>query len=263
MLGNSAVVAQKELRAYLTTWVSYLLLAVFLEINALFFQSFVEHYQDFSLRALRRQDSALVERLNLIDMIHQPLLANMVILLMFMAPLLTMGAIAGERRHKTLELLLATPVRPWQIVWGKYLALLAMLGASLATTLVFPWILGAHTVVADGSSLDSVTVAVGYAGVFLAAAAFAALGLAASALTHSQILAALLGFALIFILWAIGALVGEGEGLGNRLADYLSVLGHLEGFLRGAPRLRDFIYFLSIIFLGLYFTRRAIAPEGR
>src|SRR6267143_1291283 len=98
----------------------------------------------------------------------------------------------------------------------------------------------------------------GYLGLFLMGAAYMAIGLFISSLTESQVVAALITFVVLLMTWIIGWTASEAEGWTRELVNYLASVSHLDSFSKGTLDLKDVLYFLSIITLGLFATNRAI-----
>ncbi len=259
---NTLAICGKDTRIYLTTWTSYILFGAFLLITAFFFQRLVFEFQFRSMQFMQMQAQNMVDQLNLTDWVMGPLFMNVVVFFLFMLPIMTMRLVAEERRNKTLELLMTSPVRPWEIVIGKYLSGVLIMSIMLALTLVFPLLLstfgGNHV---GDSPLDWQSVSVAYGGMFLLGAAFVAVGLFASSVSDSQIVAVIVGFATLLMFYVIG-LAGRGEEGGwAQFFTYLAITTHLEGFVRGMVRLPDVVYFLSLAFVGLFLTFRMVEAQ--
>ena len=259
---NTLAICGKETRVYLTTWTSYVLFAAFMLITAFFFQRFVIEFQFRSLQFMQMQAQNMIDQLNLTDLVMVPVFLNVVVFFLFMLPIMTMRLVAEERRNKTLELLMTSPVRPWEIVAGKYLAALLIMGIMLALTVLFPVLLNQFGATSLGDNpLDWRTVAVSYVGMALLGAAFVAVGLFASSVSESQIVAVLVSFAVLLMFYVIGFASRGEEGFWAQLFTYLSIHTHLEGFMRGLIRLQDVIYFTSLAFMGLFFSFRMIEAQ--
>jgi ABC-2 type transport system permease protein len=259
---NVLTIAGKETRLFLTTWTSYILFGVFSLITAFFFQRLVIEYQYRSMQLMQMQAQNMLDQLNLTDWVVGPLLMNITVFFLFMLPMLTMRLLSEERSRKTLELLMTAPVRPIEIVLGKYLAAVGMMAIMLALTAIFPLLLNIFGSNGAGTApLDWRSVGVGYAGMFLLGCAFIAVGLFTSAITESQVVAVMLGFATLLMFYVIG-LAGRGEsGFWQQLFEYLSISTHLEGFVRGLIRTTDLVYYASIIVMGLFLTYRVVEAQ--
>lgn len=258
---NTLAIAGKETRIYLTTWTSYVLFGAFVLITAFFFQRLMVEYQYRAMQYMQMQQEGMLEQMNLTDWIMGPLFLNITIFFLFMLPIMTMRLIAEERRTKTLELLMTSPVRPVEIVVGKYLSGLVIMSIMLALTLIFPMLLQQFGGSTGQSALDWRSVGTGYIGMFLLGAAFVAVGLFASAISESQIVSVIVGFATLLMFYVIGLAARGQEGMWQTLFQYLAINTHLEAFVRGVIRLTDIIYYLSIVFVSLFLTYRLVEAQ--
>lgn len=258
---NTLTIAAKETRIYFTTWTSYILLGAFVLITAYFFQALVRQFQLLASQYMQMQASWAMDQMNLTDMVMTPLILNMTVFFLFLMPILTMRLVAEERKGRTLELLLTSPVRPLEIVLGKYLAALLMMAVMLGLTLVFPLLLDLFGSSGGESALDWSSTLTGYLGLFLLGAAFIAIGLFTSSVTDSQVVAVVLGFFILLMFFVIGYGAQGQEGFWKEFFQYLGLAGHLESFARGIVRLPAVVYYLSLAFLGLFLTFRVIEAQ--
>jgi ABC-2 type transport system permease protein len=261
-MNNILAIWKKETRIYFTTAVSYVIIGLFAAITAYFFLVLVSMYAQQSTQFMSMQAQQMLERMNFNDQVITPLFANVQVFFIFMLPAVTMRLIAEEKGSKTMQLLMTTPVRPIEIVIGKYLGAATVVGAMLLTTLVFPVILHIYgTGDAGVSPIDWASVATGYLGMFLMGAAGIAIGLCASSITESQVVAILVAFFSLLLFWVIGwAGIGK-EGFWADFFNYVSLSTHMEGFARGMIRSHDIIYYFSVITLGLFLTHRFVEAE--
>jgi len=262
-MGNILAIAGKDARVFLTTWTSYVLFGFFMLITAFFFGALVEQFQLISMQSMQSQQAWMLEQLNLTDMVMGNVFRNVGVFFLFMLPILTMRLLAEERKAKTLELLMTSPVRPLEIVLGKYFAALLIMSMMLALTLIFPVLLTIYGGTAQGgqSALDWHTVGVSYLGMFLLGAAFVAVGLLASAVTESQIVAVIISFAMLLIFFVIGFAARGQQGFWQGFFDYLSITNHLEDFVRGIIKVSSVVYYLSLVFVGLFLTYRVVEAQ--
>lgn len=253
---NSIAIARKELNIYFATPIAYVMFTLFVVIGSYFFLRLLGAYQAASLQYMRFNAPELMNRLNFQDAIFRNLFGNLGVILIFIVPFLTMRLLAEEKRTKTIELLYTTPLSPGDIVFGKYLAAVVILLCALGLTLLYPVLL--QLLAGDGSGVEWRSIATGYLGLFLLGAAYMALGLFVSSLTESQVVAALITFVLLLMTWIIGWAAQETEGVARDVVVYLSSVSHLDTFSRGVLDLKDLVYFLSVIVLGLFATHRAV-----
>jgi ABC-2 type transport system permease protein len=149
-------------------------------------------------------------------------------------------------------LLATSPIRDLEIIVGKWLAAIVLYSCLLLfTALNFAFLF-------KYGNPDWKPLAMGYLGLLLQAGALLAIGTFISTLTKNQIIAGAATFAVELVLWMIGW-VGEYEtATWARVLSYLSVTAHFESFGRGVLDSKDAIFYLSVIFLGLFFTARSM-----
>ena len=255
-------IAVKETRIYLTTATSYVLMAAFLLISAFFFQRLVAEFQYRGLQYMQLQDHGAAQQMNLTDWVMAPLFLNITVFFLFMLPILTMRLLAEERRQKTLELLMTTPVRSIDIVLGKFVAAAFIMVLMLALTSIFPWLLQHYgSASADAPALDWRSIGTSYLGMTLLGSSFVAVGLFASSLSDSQITAVIVSFATLLMFYVIGLAARGQEGFWLALLQYLSIHTHLEGFVHGVIRMTDVVYYLSLSFVGLFLTHQVVEAQ--
>src|SRR5690606_17995743 len=144
--------------------------------------------KDFQLRRLSYAENralALLEQMNLTDLVVGPTFSYVASFFVFLLPVLTMRAFTEERRTGSLQLMLTLPLRGWHLVLGKYAAAWIVMAVMVASTALFPWSL--QTFVAPGDPLDWNTIGTGMLGLVALGSAAVAVGLGASAVTDSPL----------------------------------------------------------------------------
>jgi ABC-2 type transport system permease protein len=182
-----------------------------------------------------------------------PMLFQAAMLLILTIPLLTMRQFAEERRNGTLELLLSTPVDDIAIVLAKFVANLTVIGLLLILLLAFPCTLA---VVAEP---DWGPVFSGYIGLLLLGGALTSLGLAVSALTSNQLIAAVVSLGLFLLLWMAEVLGIFLPAPFDDIAVSLSLDSRFTPFATGAVYASDFGFFLSLGMLGILLCVAALS----
>lgn len=176
----------------------------------------------------------------------------------FLVPALTMRSFAEERTQGTYVLLATRPLTDLQIVLAKYFAAVILVLLALLPTLVYYYSL--YVLGQPEGNIDSGAVAGSYAGLMLLGAAFAAIGIFASSLSKSQVVAFVIAVFLCFFVFsgfeALGRLF-ELQQLGSLLL-YFGMSGHYESMSRGVVDTRDVVYFVSCIALFLALTTYVI-----
>jgi ABC-2 type transport system permease protein len=238
-------VFNRELKAYFSSVLAWVLVSVYLLIVGVIVAFSIEDFADISMMAMQGGRPA-----NAMEQLVPPLLTTMGFLLLFFLPLLTMRLFAEERRSGTLDLLLTYPLTEAQILAGKFMASLTVVGMMLAFTLSGFVMLGRLT------PLDWPALAIGYLGLLLLSAAFLAFGMWASSLTSSQLVASVLTYGGLLILWILSGIDRSGA-LKERFGD-LSALAHLTNLTKGVLDTQDLVYFLALATLFLFLTARVL-----
>ena len=225
-------VFKRDLRSYFTSPLGYVFIAVFLIIANLFFYMY----------NILSQSS---------DMTN--LFANLLFILSFLLPILTMRLFSEELRQKTDQLLLTAPVSIGNVVVGKYLACLAVFVIALLTTLTWPLVVTmyGHPALA--------TIVGNYAALFFAVAAFIAIGLFISSLTESQLIAAVITFAVYLGLYIMASLTsGIENNVVRKIVSWISVFSRYSHLSLGLFSLDDIVYYISLIVIFLFLTDRVL-----
>lgn len=172
----------------------------------------------------------------------RPLFRSLPVLLIFLVAALTMRQWSDEEETGTLEVLLTLPVNPWQLVIGKFLAVMTMVAVALALTLFIP------LTVSFLGNLDWGPVIGGYLAALLLAAAYAAIGLFISSRTNNSLVALILSILVCGAAYLVGtaAVVDAAPGALGSVLRGLGAGSRFDSILRGVIDLRDLVYYLSI-----------------
>jgi ABC-2 type transport system permease protein len=224
-VSGTLAVYQKELATYFRSPIAYFVIAVFMMGTGYFFL-----YNIFLTG-----DATMGETFR-----------NMGVLLLLVIPALSMRLFAAEHSAGTMELLLTLPLKPWQVVLGKYLGavtiLLLMTGATLID-LVPLYLFGRP---------ETTTILSGYVGFVLLGMACLAVGQFFSALTQNQIIAALLTVPVLLGFWFVGHLQSFQTSYALRgLLGYLSFSLHFDAFVQGLVRSEAVTFYLVVCGIAL------------
>jgi len=251
-MSRTFTIAAKELRTYLVSPVAWVVATVFLAVTGLLFYNIVAWYSLQSFQLMQYQGGMeQMAQLNVNRLVFEPTFQNMAVTLLLLVPIVTMRLLAEEKKGRTAQLLFTSPVRLGEIVAGKYLAAVALLSAILLLTLYMPLLVWGF------GSLEWGPIFTGYLGMVLLIGAFVAFGLFASSLTENQIVAAVLTFGILLVFWLLGWASQTGGELA-KVAEHLSIITHLDTFLRGVVELKDVAYYLSVSAFGLFLTHRVL-----
>lgn len=220
---NIWIITRRELRSLFDAPVAYIVIVAFLAVSGwMFFSPFF-----------------LIGRADM-RTFFAPSPFSPSMLLVIMAPAVTMRLIAEERKSGTIELLTTLPITDTQVILGKFFAASGLILAAILSTLVYAI---AITSIGD---LDWGPVVCGYIGLALFAMSMLAVGLAASTFTDDQIVAFIFGFMICAGLYFIYWLQFFMPQLIAPAIEYLSVSYHLDNMARGVIDTRDLIYYLTL-----------------
>ena len=235
-------IAIRELRSLFVAPLTWVLLAVSEFLLAYVFLRLLQAFGE-----TQGQLQALPGAPGVTRLVAMPLFETCAFILMLLVPILTMRALAEERRAQTLTLLLSAPVSALDIVFGKYLGVLGFVLIVVAFAVLMPVTLYA------GTTLDHGQLLAGILGLMLVSGTFVAVGMLASALSTQPAMAAALAFAVLALLWML-----DWGAERSSVFSYLSVLAHLRVLLRGIVDTQDIMYFVVLGGGCLYFTARRV-----
>jgi ABC-2 type transport system permease protein len=228
---NIWIIAGREFRLYFVSPVAYAVAATFLLIlGGLFAASLYTGLQFGQMTP----DGRIV-------------LDPLVTILLFATPAITMRLVADEERMGTIELLLTSPVRDWEVVVGKWLGAMGFMLVLLLATWVYPLIL--HRLTTPG--IDQGVLVSAYLGLVLMTGAMVAIGVLISSLFTSPVAAFFVTLLVLLFLWIVG-IFGRGAGSGSQILSYLSFVDHYyNNFYQGLLDLSDAVYYASLTALAL------------
>ncbi|VAX15660.1 Gliding motility-associated ABC transporter permease protein GldF, partial [hydrothermal vent metagenome] len=189
------------------------------------------------------------------EFVIRPFFGIVSVVMLIIMPMLTMRSFAEEKKTGTMELLLTFPVRDSEAILGKFAGCMGIFVIMLG--LSFPSIL----LVEYFGDPEWAVIATGYIGLLMMGAAFISLGIFMSSITENQIIAAVLSFAALMVLYMVGYTAGlAGEMVGRVLA-YISFTFHYEKFARGVVDTSDVVYYLLFTVLFLFLSMRSLESK--
>ncbi len=234
---------KRELFAFFITPLAWVVMTAFLLIQGLHFYLVFSH---FAGQAQLGPDAGPVQTFfGQTVLLYLPLL--------FVCPVLTMRLFAEERRSGTIEPLLTAPIGVSGIVLGKYAAVLTTYAIMWLPTLLYMWL------AAEAGHVDWNVVGSGYLAVLAVGAGYLAIGTMTSAVTKSQLGAAIISAMILIGLFmlGIGAFIFP-EGVARDLCSYVSVWAQMNDFSRGLVDSRRLVFDGTTIVLPLFITIRAV-----
>jgi len=227
-------VFRKEFKGYFISPIAYIVISIFLILTGWFF---------FSTFFLFGQ----AEMRNFFSLLP--------IIFSFIVPAITMRLFSEEFNTGSYELLLTLPVSGLDIIVGKFMAAAVFVTIMLLPTCIY------GIVISFIGDLDWGPVIGGYIGAVLLGAAFASIGIFASALTRNQIIAFITGMSFCFILTLIDKMLFFLPEAALNVFQFLGADFHFQNISKGIIDSRDIMYFLSVCFLMLYGTNLVIQEK--
>lgn len=246
---NTFTILRRELSSYFRSPVAYAVLFFFALITGFFFYAGVRSFLQQSLQMTMAGQSV---PLNVNEWVVQNVLGNMNVINLFVIPILTMRLFAEEKRSGTFELLSTSPLRDWEIILGKWLAAMVLYMCGVAISLLNMSILFAY------GNPDWRPMAIGYLGAILQGGCLVAIGTFLSTLTKNQIVAAISAFGVCILLFVMDWVASFDSSPLFKVISYISVSSHSSSFVRGVLDSKDAIYYVSMIFLGLFLSGRSL-----
>ena len=225
---------RKEFGSYFVSPIAYIVISIFLVVTGWFFFSTFFLFNQASLR-------------NFFSLLP--------ITFAFVIPAVTMRLFSEELNVGSYETLLTLPVTDGDVILGKFMASVAFVAAMLVPTVAYPLF------VSFLGQLDWGPVVGGYVGALFLGASFSAVGLFVSSLTRNQIIAFIGGMAICFFLTLIDKVLFFLPAKLLSIFQYLGADFHFDNIAKGVLDSRDILYFLSVIFVGLYATHLAMEAK--
>lgn len=246
---NTLTIARRELHSYFRSPIAYGVMAFFALISGYFFYIAVVFF------VRRGMESAMIGQsvpMDINELVIRPLLSQMSVVGLFLIPMITMRLFAEEKRTGTIELLVTSPLTDLEIIMGKWIAAmllyLAMLGLSLLSVVIL----------FEYGKPDWRPLLVGYLGLALLGGSLLAICTFISTCTRNQIVAGVAGFCVCLLLWMLDWVSGFDTSPLYAVVSYVSVLSHFDSFAKGLLDSKDIIYYVSVIFVGLFLTGRSL-----
>ncbi|WP_058485851.1 ABC transporter permease [Defluviitalea phaphyphila] len=225
------IICKRELKGYFYSPQAYILMGFFLVLTGFLFSDFI----------IRSNDPSI-----------QYAMSSWPIILLFIAPILTMKLFTEERKYGTEKLIFSSPISVYEIVLGKFLSVCLVYLSTLIFTFVnviIVFIIGKPDMGIIFSS---------YVGNILLGFSFLSVGVFASSLTENQIIAGVISFGLLLFFWLSDLLQGMFSGISQNLIKILSLFTPYSAFQKGIISLSGVIYYLSFTGIFLFLTIRVI-----
>ncbi len=252
-MSNIVAIARKELRSYFSSPIAFVIIGLFALLFGGFFIAILNFFVQQSMQAQLSQMSQSAVNVN--QMMIRPLFLNTSVVALFVLPLITMRTYSEEKRSGTIELLLTSPLTDFQIIMGKFLGALALYTLMLLVTGIHMGVLFRY------GNPEWKPMLAGYLGLLLMGGAFMSIGLLISSLTRNQIVAGMITFAALLLLWIVNWFSDSASPAMQRVLSALSITEHFDDFAKGVIDTKHVVYYLSFITFGLFLTAKSVDSE--
>jgi len=247
-------VFKKEIRQFIFSPIVYIVAGVFHSILGYFFYNSLISYS----RKVVEMSGTGAELANFTPttVIMFGLMKSMGTVFLLLIPMITMRLVAEEKRGRTMEMLMTSPILISSILLGKYLAALVVYSAIILSTLYMPLVLDTLT------TINWPHVAMGYAGLLLMGAAMVSVGLFSSTVTKKQVVAAVLSIGILVIFWFVGGGIGAASQRATDFMREVSLYLPFSNMISGLLDLRDIVFLISFSVVMLFLSHR-VMESGR
>ena len=250
-MGNILAIFGKEMRSYFGSPVAYVMAGVFLLFTGFVFRNQVLEFHDMGV-FLQFAEYEQKSRLNVNEVVVESFFEFQTFVWMIVIPMLTMRLYAEEKRGGTYELLMTSPITSGQILMGKFLACYVLY------VLIEVFALGYLGILSMYARIDWGPVFSGALGVLLQGGAFISVGILASSLTENQIIAAVLSFFMLILLWIIDWAARFADDVLFVVLKFLSLVEHTRDMIEGVVDTHDIVFFMSATVFFLFVTHHVL-----
>lgn len=251
-MNATLVIFKKELAGFFKSPLFYFLSFMMTILLSILFSISLDKFAQTSANAMM-QFGMQPQLLNIHYSVFLPHLSIINLILIFLIPALTMKLISEEKKVRTFDLLLTSPINSVSIVLGKYFAALVTILGLIAVSFIYPMV---SRRVFEFSWAPTLVAALG---IFLVAAVYTAMNLFASSLTDNGLIAFVLSIVFNLSIWFVGALNESFDDAGIKgFLEHISLNNHLAGMIEGTIRTDGLVFFVSLIFLFCFLTERVI-----
>ncbi|MBC7420158.1 MAG: ABC transporter permease [Bdellovibrio sp.] len=246
------VIFKKEMSGFFLSPLFYFMAFVMTALLSIMFSISLDKFAYLSANAMMQFGTSLQQQ-NIHYAVFLPHLSMLNLLLIFLIPAFSMRLLAEEKKMRTFDLLLTSPVTSLQIVLGKYFATLMMILALVAIALIYP------LVTRQMASFPWAPTLIAAFGIFLVGAVYAAMDLFASSLTENPLISFVLSIVFNLSLWFVGAINESFDSpVTKGFLEHISINNHLTGLIEGTVRTNGLVFLFSLIFLFCFLTERVI-----
>jgi ABC-2 type transport system permease protein len=242
-------IAKKDLRNLLFNPLFYIIAGL---CSLIWSYSYLRNFLTFAERSKIYMQPGMDAGMSLQGQVFLMHISYANLLFVFLIPALTMRLLAEEKRMRTFDLLLTSPITATEIAIGKFLAGWGAAMVLVGLSFLYPLI---SRVVAE---FPMAPLLCAYLGLSLVAGAYVAVGLFASSLTESIMLSVIMGLIFNLCLWFVSQGVSESGGVLSSIVEYMALGQHFSSFISGAIKTSSLVFMLSLVGLFVFLTQRVI-----
>jgi ABC-2 type transport system permease protein len=256
-LRNAWAIVEKEWRHYFGSPIAYVALTVWTFLFGVFFYFAFSLFLRQSMMAAQQMEYGGGPKMSLNEWLIRPVMHNMAVVVLFVAPLLAMRLFPEEKRQGTIELLGTAPITDLQVVIGKLLAAIGLYALMIAAGLLNLLLVWHYA----SSAPEWKPVATGALALLLFGSSFLAVDTFISTLTSNQIVAGILSFCANLGLWTLGWADDPTSGPVMQAVAYLGVTTHMEDMVKGVVDVKDVVFYLSFVAFGLFLAHQSVQSQ--
>lgn len=246
------VIFWKELRGFITSPVFYVVCFLCAAIFSWVYPITLNMFGQMLTNTMFQQ-GAPDQQLNIHYGVFLRHLSHLNLILIFIVPALTMRLFAEEKKLRSFDLLLTSPVTSKQIVIGKYFAAVGAMTLVCLVALLYP------IATLPFVQISWVPLLIAFVGIVLVGAVYVAMDLFCSSLTESGIIAYVMAVILNIAIWFVGiGLEVVDSSMARQIFEHISLNQHLMGLVEGTVRTSTLIFFASLIFLFCFLCERVV-----
>lgn len=250
-MNGTLALFRKELRGFLFSPNFFIVTALCATIFSWFFAIQLYNFKNMFSNAMYAPMGG--QHMNIHYGVFLRHLSMLNLLLILVVPALTMRLFAEEKKMRTIDLLMTSPLTSAQIVVGKYMAALAAILFIMIVALIYPLATSAF------AQFSWTMLFVAFLGIFLVSAVYAAMSLFCSSLTESAIVAFAMAVILNISIWFVGMGVEVVDSPTARsVFEHISLNTHLSGMVEGTVRTSSLVFFASVIFMFGFLCERVV-----
>jgi ABC-2 type transport system permease protein len=252
-MNSTFIIAKKEMKGFFQTPTFYLISGIICVILSLLFPAHLSMFISSSQMAAQQMAGG-GQQANIHYGLYLRHLSYINLLLIFVVPALTMKLFAEEKKLKTFDLLLTSPVTSWEIVLGKFVAVAVAIAAIMLIALLYPLV---TLMFVDKIHWPSLILA--FSGIYVLSLIYVAMNLFCSSLTESVLISFILSVILNVSIWFVGIGVEVVDSQWARqVFEHISLANQLSGLVEGTLRIQTIAFFISAIGLFLFLAERVV-----